>query len=43
MFLKPVMLAALGITCAFGFPSHSQTNHYIDWKTFKGYGVNLGG
>jgi aryl-phospho-beta-D-glucosidase BglC (GH1 family) len=45
MLLKSAFLiAALRISCALGAPSRRVgTSNYVDWKTFKAYGVNLGG
>lgn len=44
MLLKPTLLLALGIPIALGAPSNrTEKSKYVDWKSFKAYGVNLGG
>ncbi|KAJ5476714.1 hypothetical protein N7475_002443 [Penicillium sp. IBT 31633x] len=45
MFWKSAaLLVTLGTSCASGAPSRrAEDVQYIDWKTFKAYGVNLGG
>jgi hypothetical protein len=44
MFFKPALLLALGIPSALGaLQSRTEKAKYVDWKSFKAYGVNLGG
>jgi aryl-phospho-beta-D-glucosidase BglC (GH1 family) len=45
MIFKPAfVIAALSIPLALCAPSqHVKKSSYVDWKTFKAYGVNLGG
>ncbi|KAJ5777261.1 hypothetical protein N7520_000507 [Penicillium odoratum] len=45
MLVKPaLLLAAFGIPNALGaHPSRAEKAKYVDWKSFKAYGVNLGG
>lgn len=43
MFLRSVFLAVLGFPYALCLPNHAKAHRYVDWKTFKAYGVNLGG